>query len=341
LIMIVEYQFTLSINKNELNKYKDDLIVLKDSFPHLSAYGLYFKYYLDTECQSLLKIFQNEENDVEPFETLNKLYSIFEVDANAMLEYKTDAIQNFNQDSINFFNTLSAKSLDEKNEKIEDKITVFIKDWSNLINSRNYQKLEMMYASNVNSYGKTITGKEASMITQNITKLNPKWYQDIDNITLEKLTNTKYILHFDRAVREFEHSPTIRSYMILKVDTSKSSYKIISEAIKPGEYYYITTNDGYKTHEIHTIKGKLSEPKKKVFILQYHNPIFLVDTGIENFVPVEAKDTLLIDTNNIISNAYSTSEQDVEIKGIFQINSDNRVLEMHDIQSIRLIQYTS
>lgn len=85
------------------------LISFKQKHYTLSAYGIYFKFYLDQHFQDIKNILNNSGRDKDINMTIYSLYKIFNLNASVgeLQKWEYDVLLNFNKDIIEQFNNIS------------------------------------------------------------------------------------------------------------------------------------------------------------------------------------------------------------------------------------------
>jgi len=115
--------------KEQVQKNKSDPMFLKSSYKNLSAYGLYFKWYLETQCNDIIKILDNEfkESNYEKKSTrgtLQAMYNIFELKENkSFVNIEKNLINHFNADLFKIYDSITENDIIKYNkERIKYKI---------------------------------------------------------------------------------------------------------------------------------------------------------------------------------------------------------------------------
>lgn len=123
-------------NKHTKN-YESYLIILKSSYPNLSAYGIYLKWYIYSKTIDIKNILSKNCN-ADLNETMKTIYKIFEVESknNDFIKYELDLLANFNGDLIEKYNRIDDSEINAyQNPTIKNKINI-----ENLMNAEAFIK---------------------------------------------------------------------------------------------------------------------------------------------------------------------------------------------------------
>lgn len=93
-----------------LNK---ELPLLKIQFPYLSAFRVYLKWYLDSQCINVIDILKKQNEEKNPYETLKVFYTLFDLNASPTMNYNWNLIYNFNRKLIENFDNLPNPQFEE------------------------------------------------------------------------------------------------------------------------------------------------------------------------------------------------------------------------------------
>jgi len=100
-----DYKKISNFNK-KMENIKKELPALKKQFSSLTAYGIYFKWFLDKECATSIKMFTKVAPKEQIYKTLEIFYTIFELDASSRQDYNKYIVSEFNKDTILAYNSL-------------------------------------------------------------------------------------------------------------------------------------------------------------------------------------------------------------------------------------------
>jgi len=106
-----------SFNIKSENQIKE-LPVLKTRFPDLSLYGIYLKWYLDLKCKDTIELLKKQDNNLDPYETLKKFYTLFDLDANPHISVDKKYITNLNKKTIEYYDNLPIPDMKRINNDI-------------------------------------------------------------------------------------------------------------------------------------------------------------------------------------------------------------------------------
>jgi hypothetical protein len=113
----VSYIFDNKKERNNFNlkikNFNKELPLLKIQFPDLSAFGVYLKWYIDSQCKSAIEILKKQNREKNPYETLKVFYTLFDLDANPTMNYNWNLVYNFNNELIENFDNMKKPNLEE------------------------------------------------------------------------------------------------------------------------------------------------------------------------------------------------------------------------------------
>jgi len=98
---------------SKINNFNKELPLLKIQFPDLSAFGVYLKWYLDSQCKNVIDILKKQNKDKNPYETLQIFYTLFDLNADPTMNYNWNLVYNFNKELIENFDSLSQPNLEK------------------------------------------------------------------------------------------------------------------------------------------------------------------------------------------------------------------------------------
>ena len=97
----------------KIKNFNKELPLLKIQFPDLSAFGVYLKWYIDSQCKNAIDILKKQNKDTNPYETLRVFYTLFDLNANPTMNYNWNLVYNFNNELIKNFDNLEKPNLKE------------------------------------------------------------------------------------------------------------------------------------------------------------------------------------------------------------------------------------
>lgn len=109
--------------KKHVKENKSDPMFLKNSYRNLSAYGLYFKWYLETQCSDIVKILHKEakESDYQkksPFDTLKAMYKIFELKETIhFVDAEIYILNHFNAELFEIYDSITKNDINNYNKE--------------------------------------------------------------------------------------------------------------------------------------------------------------------------------------------------------------------------------
>jgi len=95
----------------KIKNFNKELPLLKIQFPDLSAFGVYLKWYIDSQCKNAIDILKKQNGDKNPYETLKVFYTLFDLNANPTMNYNWNLVYNFNNELIKNFDNLEKPNL--------------------------------------------------------------------------------------------------------------------------------------------------------------------------------------------------------------------------------------
>lgn len=121
--IINRHKFIENFNIKSENQMKE-LPILKTRFPDLSSYGIYLKWYLDFKCKDTIELLKKQDDAFDPYETLKKLYTLFDLDANPEISVDKSFINSLNKKVIEHYDNLPIPDVERVNNDIITTTTV-------------------------------------------------------------------------------------------------------------------------------------------------------------------------------------------------------------------------
>ncbi len=90
-----------SAHDKKIDTLSKEIPLLKMQMVDLTAYGIFLKYTIDTQCEEIISILKNRKDNKDPYQTLKTLYSVFGMKAQPFMRYNIDIVANFNETIIN------------------------------------------------------------------------------------------------------------------------------------------------------------------------------------------------------------------------------------------------